>query len=87
LLDGLNRNAAHQNRSLNNNVESVLIAVVYNESNEDTKAAIEEVMNRKECLAEDLYDQVDEMLKALCVYLSQLILARADGGNDTTVNE
>ena len=41
LLEGLKRNAARENRSLNNYVESVLLDVVYNEPNEVTKAAIE----------------------------------------------
>ena len=47
LLEGLKRNAARENRSLNNYVESVLLDVVYNEPNEVTKAAIEEAVNRK----------------------------------------
>ena len=67
LLEGLKRNAARSNRSLNNYVESVLLDVVYNEPNEETKAAIEEAMNRKEYPAEDVYDNVDEMFKALGV--------------------
>ena len=41
--------------------------VVYNEPNEETKEAIREVMNRKENPAEDVYDNVDEMFKALGV--------------------
>lgn len=65
LLEGLKRNAARTNRSLNNYVESVLLDAVYNEPNEETKTAIREAMNRKEYPAEDLFDDVDEMFKAL----------------------
>jgi hypothetical protein len=43
LLNRLRQAATKQNRSLNNFVESVLMDVVYNEPNEETKAAIEEV--------------------------------------------
>ncbi|MDR1200217.1 MAG: toxin-antitoxin system protein [Tannerellaceae bacterium] len=43
LLNRLRQAAMKQNRSLNNFVESVLMDVVYNEPNEETKAAIEEV--------------------------------------------
>ena len=42
LLERLKRNAAKANRTLNNYVESVLLDVVYNEPNDETKAAIEE---------------------------------------------
>lgn len=59
LIEGLKRNAARQNRTLNNYVESVLLEVVYNEPNEVTKAAIEEAMsghNRNK-----VYGSVDEM--------------------------
>ena len=65
LIDRLKHNAARQNRTLNNYVESVLLDVVYNEPNEVTKAAIMEAMNRKEYPSEDLYDDVEEMFKAL----------------------
>ena len=67
LLEGLKHNAARANRSLNNYVESVLLDVVYNEPNEETKEAIVEAMNRKEYPAEDVYDNVDDMFKALGV--------------------
>ena len=67
LMARLRQNAARENRTLNNYVESVLLDVVYNEPNEETKAAIEEAMNRKEYPAEDVYDNVDEMFKALGV--------------------
>lgn len=65
LLEGLKRNAARENRTLNNYVESILLDVVYDEPNEVTKAAIKEAMNRKEYPKEDLYDDVDELFKAL----------------------
>ena len=39
LLEGLKRNAARENRTLNNYVESVLLGVVYEEPNRVTKAA------------------------------------------------
>ena len=42
LLERLKMAAKRQNRSLNNFVESVLMDVVYNEPNEEIKAAIEE---------------------------------------------
>ena len=42
LLDRLRLAAKKQNRSLNNFVESILMDVVYNEPNEETKEAIEE---------------------------------------------
>ena len=59
LIEGLKRNAARQNRTLNNYVESVLLDVVFNEPNEVTKAAIKEAMsghNRNK-----VYGSVDEM--------------------------
>ena len=65
LLEGLRRNAARENRTLNNYVESVLLDIVYHEPNDVTKAAIEEARNRKEYPAENLYDDVDAMFNAL----------------------
>ena len=59
LLEGLKRNAARENRSFNNYVESVLLEVVYNEPNEVTKAAIEEAMSGKN--NNKIYTDVDEM--------------------------
>ena len=59
LLEGLKRNAARENRSLNNYVESVLLDIVYNEPNETTKAAIEEAMSGKN--RNKVYTDVDEM--------------------------
>lgn len=42
LLERLKEAAKKENRSLNNFVESALMDIVYNEPNEETKAAIEE---------------------------------------------
>lgn len=47
LLDRLRQGARKQNRSLNNFVESLLMDAVYNEPNEETKAAIEEAQAGK----------------------------------------
>ncbi|MBP1539218.1 MAG: toxin-antitoxin system protein [Prevotella sp.] len=60
LLEGLKRNAARENRTLNNYVESVLLNIVYNEPNDVTKAAIEEAMSGKN--QNKLYTDVDEMM-------------------------
>ena len=60
LLEGLKRNAARENRTLNNYVESILLDIVYHEPNEPTKAAIKEAMsghNRNK-----VYTDVDEMM-------------------------
>lgn len=65
LLEGLKRNAARENRTLNNYVESVLLDIVYHEPNCKTKVALKEAMSRKNYPAEELYTDVDEMFKAL----------------------
>lgn len=65
LLEGLKRNAARQNRTLNNYVESVLLDIVYNEPNEVTKAAIKEAKSRKVYPENELYSSAEEMFKAL----------------------
>ena len=59
LLEKLKRNALRENRTLNNYVESVLLDVVYHESNEVTKAAIKEAMSGQN--KNKVYDSVDEM--------------------------
>ena len=59
LIEGLKRKAAQQNRTLNNYVESVLLDIVYDEPNEETKAAIEEVMAGKN--PQKLYSSAEEM--------------------------
>ena len=65
LLDVLKRNAARQNRTLNNYVESVLLDIVYNEPNDLTKAAIHEAMNRKDYPEAELYTNADDMFNAI----------------------
>ena len=65
LIERLKQNAELENRTLNNYVESVLLDLVFHEPNEVTKMAIEEAKNRKEYPTEDLFDDVDEMFKAL----------------------
>jgi len=65
LLEGLKRNAARENRTLNNYVESVLLDIVYNEPNEETKAAIVEAINRKVYPDNELYSSADELFEAL----------------------
>ena len=59
LLEGLKRNAARENRSLNNYVESVLLEFMYDEPNETTKAAIREAMSGQN--RNKTYTDVDEM--------------------------
>ena len=63
LLEGLKRNAARENRTLNNYVESVLLSVVYNEPNELTQAAIREAKSGKN--PNKKYDSVEELFKDL----------------------
>ena len=59
IIEGLKRNAARENRTLNNYVESVLMDVVYGEPNEVTKAAIREAMSGKN--PNKVYSSVKEM--------------------------
>ncbi|MBR3432956.1 MAG: toxin-antitoxin system protein [Bacteroidaceae bacterium] len=59
LMDRLKQNAARENRTLNNYVESVLLDVVYDEPNEVTKAAVKEAMSGKN--RNKVYSNVDEM--------------------------
>ena len=59
LLEGLKRNAARENRTLNNYVESVLLEFMYDEPNETTKAAIREAMSGQN--RNKTYTDVDEM--------------------------
>mgnify|MGYP002624916066 FL=1 len=63
LLEGLKRNAARENRTLNNYVESVLLGIVYEEPNEVTKAAIKEARSGKN--PNKVYDSVDGLFKDL----------------------
>ena len=59
LLERMKRNAARENRTLNNYVESVLLDIVYDEPNEVTKAAIEEARSGKN--PNKVYSSVGEM--------------------------
>jgi hypothetical protein len=59
LLEGLKRNAARENRTLNNYVESVLLDIVFDEPNEVTKGAIMEAMSGHN--QNKVYSDVDEM--------------------------
>ena len=59
LLEGLKKNAARENRTLNNYVESVLLDIVYHEPNNATKTAIEEVMSGKK--QQKTYSDIDDM--------------------------
>ena len=63
LLEGLKRNAARENRTLNNYVESVLLGIVFDEPNEVTKAAIKEAKSGKN--PNKVYDDIDELFKDL----------------------
>lgn len=63
LIEELKIKAARTNRSLNNYVESVLLDDVYDEPNEVTKAAIEEVMSGKNPSKE--YTNIDEMFNEI----------------------
>ena len=63
LLEGLKRNAARENRTLNNYVERVLLDIVYHELNETTKLAIAEARLGKN--PNKVYDNVDDLLNDL----------------------
>ena len=63
LIEKLKRNATRENRTLNNYVESVLLDVVCHEPNEETKAAIEEVMTGKN--PQKVYTDVEGMFADL----------------------
>lgn len=60
LLERLRRNAIHQNRTLNNYVESLLLDIVYNEPNDTTRAAIEEAMSARN--RNKVYSSAEEMM-------------------------
>lgn len=59
LLERLKKNAVRENRTLNNYVESVLLDIVYDEPNEQTKAAIQEARSGRN--RNKVYTDVDEM--------------------------
>ncbi len=65
LLDEMKIAAKRENRTLNNFVENLLLNYIYNEPNEVTKAAIEEAMSRKDYPEGELYDNVEDLFKAL----------------------
>ncbi len=60
LLERLRMNAIHQNRTLNNYVESLLLDIVYNEPNDTTRAAIEEAMSARN--RNKVYANTEEMM-------------------------
>ena len=65
LLERLKRNAMREHRTLNNYVESVLLDFVYDEPNEETKAAIEEAQSRRVYPEGELYSSAAELFEAL----------------------
>lgn len=56
LLEKLKKEAAKENRSVNNYVETLLLDAVYREPNEETLADIREVESGTELEALDMYD-------------------------------
>lgn len=62
LLETLKRQAKKCNRSLNNYVESILLDVVYNEPNDEIKAAIEEARSGKKG---ETFESVKDLMKEL----------------------
>ena len=58
LLESLKKNAARENRTLNNYVESVLLDIVYHSPNDETIAAIKEAKSNNH---DKVYTNVDEM--------------------------
>ena len=60
LLECLKRNAARENRTLNNYVESVLLDIGYHEPNDETMAAIEEAMSGNN--KNKAYSNAEEMI-------------------------
>ena len=61
----LEERARECRKTLPEYVSVALMDFGYHEPNEETRAAIMEAMNRKEYPAEELYDDVDEMFKAI----------------------
>ena len=64
LIRRLKIKAKKENRSLNNYVETVLMDVVYDEPNEETVAAIDEVKSGKDLKRLDM-DKFDEFVAGL----------------------
>lgn len=65
MLEGLKRNAARENRTLNNYVESLLLDIFYHEPNDVTRAAIEEARNRIHYPEGEVYNSAEELFNAL----------------------
>ena len=64
LIIRLKVRAKKENRSLNNYVETLLMDIVYNEPNEETRAAIEEVRSGKPLETLDV-DNLEEFVEEL----------------------
>lgn len=67
LLEGLKAKAAHANRTLNNYVETLLMNDVteYLTPNQETIHAIEEARSHQNDPDLEIYDNVDDLMKAL----------------------
>ena len=65
VLDILKTKAEHENRTLNNYVENILIKDAYSdEPNEVTKKAISEALTGKRD-SKDIFDNVDDLMNSL----------------------
>lgn len=64
-LNDLRKEAEKTGWSLSALAGEYILDAMYHEPNEETKAAIEEAMNRKEYPAKDCFDDVDKMFEAL----------------------
>ena len=64
LLDKLKKDAAKENRSVNNYVETLLLDAVYREPNEDTLEAIREAMSGKSAGTLDM-SNFDSFMKSV----------------------
>lgn len=62
LLEALKSAAKREHRSLNNFVETLLMEIMYNEPNEETKAAIAEARSGRK---EEIYDSVGSLMEEL----------------------
>lgn len=64
LLEKLKKDAAKENRSVNNYVETLLLDAVYREPNDDTLEAMQKVMSDKSAGTLDVYD-FDSFMKSV----------------------
>lgn len=64
LMDKLKKDAAKQNRSVNNYVETLLLDAVYREPNEDTLEAMREAMSGKSAGTLDM-SNFDSFMKSV----------------------